>query len=80
MPAPYAGQFTTPGRFAGKAVLVTGSAQGIGRRVAELFEGTILAEETQRIDFDAAGLPAGTYVVRASGETGFATQTVTHAR
>ncbi|MCJ8506107.1 1,6-dihydroxycyclohexa-2,4-diene-1-carboxylate dehydrogenase [Kocuria flava] len=35
MAAPYAGQFTTPGRFAGKAVLVTGSAQGIGRRVAE---------------------------------------------
>lgn len=35
MPAPYAGQFLTPGRFAGKVALVTGAAQGIGRKVAE---------------------------------------------
>jgi dihydroxycyclohexadiene carboxylate dehydrogenase len=32
---PYAGQFITPGRFAGKVALVTGSAQGIGQKVAE---------------------------------------------
>ena len=31
----YAGQFITPGRYAGKVVLVTGAAQGIGQKVAE---------------------------------------------
>lgn len=35
MAAPYAGQFVTPGRYAGKVALVTGSAQGIGQKVAE---------------------------------------------
>ncbi|MDQ0616679.1 benzoate diol dehydrogenase BenD [Arthrobacter globiformis] len=31
----YVGQFVTPGRFAGKVAVVTGAAQGIGRKVAE---------------------------------------------
>ncbi|MEK0154143.1 1,6-dihydroxycyclohexa-2,4-diene-1-carboxylate dehydrogenase [Arthrobacter oryzae] len=35
MTQPYAGQFVTPGRYAGKVVVVTGSAQGIGQKVAE---------------------------------------------
>lgn len=35
MTQPYAGQFITPGRYAGKVALVTGSAQGIGQKVAE---------------------------------------------
>ena len=35
MGTPYAGQFVTPGRFAGKVAIVTGSAQGIGQKVAE---------------------------------------------
>ncbi|GAC1378433.1 MAG: 1,6-dihydroxycyclohexa-2,4-diene-1-carboxylate dehydrogenase [Pseudarthrobacter sp.] len=35
MAGPYAGQFVTPGRYAGKVALVTGSAQGIGQKVAE---------------------------------------------
>ncbi|WP_413542735.1 1,6-dihydroxycyclohexa-2,4-diene-1-carboxylate dehydrogenase [Citricoccus nitrophenolicus] len=35
MAAPYAGQFITPGRFAGKVAVVTGAAQGIGSTVAE---------------------------------------------
>jgi dihydroxycyclohexadiene carboxylate dehydrogenase len=35
MTRPYAGQFVTPGRYAGKVAMVTGSAQGIGRKVAE---------------------------------------------
>ena len=35
MTQPYAGQFITQSRYAGKAALVTGSAQGIGRKVAE---------------------------------------------
>lgn len=35
MAQPYAGQFVTPGRYAGKVVVVTGSAQGIGQKVAE---------------------------------------------
>lgn len=33
--SPYAGQFVTHGRFAEKVALVTGSAQGIGQKVAE---------------------------------------------
>lgn len=33
--AAYAGQFITPGRFAGKVAVVTGAAQGIGQKVAE---------------------------------------------
>lgn len=35
MAEPYKGQFVTPGRYAGKVALVTGSAQGIGQKVAE---------------------------------------------
>ena len=35
MGAPYAGQFLTPGRFAGRVAVVTGAAQGIGQKVAE---------------------------------------------
>ncbi|MET4589543.1 1,6-dihydroxycyclohexa-2,4-diene-1-carboxylate dehydrogenase [Arthrobacter sp. 754] len=35
MAQPYAGQFVSPGRYAGKVVVVTGSAQGIGQKVAE---------------------------------------------
>ncbi|QCB95900.1 1,6-dihydroxycyclohexa-2,4-diene-1-carboxylate dehydrogenase [Arthrobacter sp. PAMC25564] len=35
MSRPYAGQFVTPGRYAGKVAVVTGSAQGIGQKVAE---------------------------------------------
>ncbi|MDQ1060373.1 dihydroxycyclohexadiene carboxylate dehydrogenase [Arthrobacter globiformis] len=35
MAAPYAGQYVTPGRFAGKVAVVTGAAQGIGQKVAE---------------------------------------------
>lgn len=35
MVSPYAGQFITPGRYTGKVVIVTGSAQGIGQKVAQ---------------------------------------------
>ncbi|SDP81966.1 dihydroxycyclohexadiene carboxylate dehydrogenase [Arthrobacter sp. ok909] len=35
MSRPYAGQLVTPGRYAGKVAVVTGSAQGIGQKVAE---------------------------------------------
>lgn len=35
MVSPYAGQFVTPGRFTGKVAIVTGSAQGIGQKVAQ---------------------------------------------
>jgi dihydroxycyclohexadiene carboxylate dehydrogenase len=35
MVAPYAGNILSPGRFAGRVAVVTGSAQGIGRKVAE---------------------------------------------
>ena len=35
MATPYAGQFITPGRFAGQVAVVTGAAQGIGQKVAE---------------------------------------------
>ncbi|CAH0139251.1 putative oxidoreductase Rv0769 [Arthrobacter sp. Bi26] len=35
MAAPYAGQFLTPGRYAGKVAMVTGAGQGIGQKVAQ---------------------------------------------
>jgi dihydroxycyclohexadiene carboxylate dehydrogenase len=35
MAVPYTGQFLTPGRYAGKVAVVTGSAQGIGQKVAQ---------------------------------------------
>ena len=51
-----------------------------GRRVAVLFEGAVAAGQPVRIAFEGAGLPAGRYVVRASGE-GFAlTRTLTLVR
>ena len=35
MAVPYAGEFLSPGRFADKAAVVTGAAQGIGQKVAQ---------------------------------------------
>lgn len=35
MAVPYAGQFLTPGRYAGKVAIVTGAGQGIGQKVAQ---------------------------------------------
>ena len=48
----------------------------LGREVKRLHEGPISAGE-HRFTFDAAGLPSGTYLVRAQGETRLDVQTVT---
>ena len=39
----------------------------MGRQVSDLFNGTLSANETQRVTFDAAGLASGTYIVQLQG-------------
>jgi dihydroxycyclohexadiene carboxylate dehydrogenase len=62
MTRPYAGQFVTPGRYAGKVALVTGSAQGIGRKVAERIgaEGgaVVLVDRAELVHEVAQGIQA----------------------
>lgn len=40
----------------------------LGRRVTELFNGTVQADRYQTVQIDGTGLPSGTYVVRVTGE------------
>jgi dihydroxycyclohexadiene carboxylate dehydrogenase len=74
MPAPYAGQFITPGRYAGKAAVVTGAAQGIGQKVAQRIaaEGgkVVLVDRAELVHDVARDIDAA---VRASGSGGSAT-------
>ncbi|MFN3924166.1 MAG: SDR family NAD(P)-dependent oxidoreductase, partial [Pseudarthrobacter sp.] len=74
MAAPYAGQFVTPGRFGGKVAVVTGAAQGIGRKVAERIgaEGgaVVLVDRADLVHDVAADIEAA---ARASGCGGSAT-------
>jgi dihydroxycyclohexadiene carboxylate dehydrogenase len=74
MAAPYAGQFLTPGRFAGKVALVTGSAQGIGQKVAERIgaEGgaVVLVDRAELVHEVAQGINDA---AEASGSGGSAT-------
>ncbi|MFF5020627.1 1,6-dihydroxycyclohexa-2,4-diene-1-carboxylate dehydrogenase [Micrococcus luteus] len=68
MPEPYTGGLVTPGRFAGQVALVTGAAQGIGRRVAE----RIAAEGGQVVLVDRAEIleEVAAEVGAAAGEHG----------
>ncbi|MFN3596884.1 MAG: M36 family metallopeptidase [Rubricoccaceae bacterium] len=52
----------------------------LGRRLAVLHDGALAAGVPSTVDVEAAGLPAGTYVVQATGETFRATQRVTIVR
>lgn len=74
MGAPYAGQFVTPGRFAGKAAVVTGAAQGIGQKVAERIgaEGgaVVLVDRSELAHEVAQGIAEA---AEASGSGGSAT-------
>ncbi|WP_298588735.1 1,6-dihydroxycyclohexa-2,4-diene-1-carboxylate dehydrogenase [uncultured Kocuria sp.] len=74
MGAPYAGQFVTPGRFAGQVAVVTGSAQGIGQKVAERIgaEGgaVVLVDRSELVHEVARGI---TEAAEASGSGGSAT-------
>ena len=74
MAAPYAGQFVTPGRFAGKVAVVTGAAQGIGRKVAERIgaEGgtVVLVDRAELVHDVARGIEEA---ANASGSGGSAT-------
>ena len=51
-----------------------------GRQVATLFRGPAAAGQTLDVTFDGAALPAGVYVVRATGDTLRLTQRVTVVR
>lgn len=74
MTQPYAGQFVTPGRYAGKVVVVTGSAQGIGQKVAERIgaEGgaVVLVDRAELVHGVASGIHGA---AQASGSGGSAT-------
>ncbi|MBT2538694.1 1,6-dihydroxycyclohexa-2,4-diene-1-carboxylate dehydrogenase [Arthrobacter sp. ISL-69] len=74
MTQPYAGQFITPGRYAGKVALVTGSAQGIGQKVAERIgaEGgaVVLVDRSDLVHGVAQGIEEAAQV---SGSGGSAT-------
>jgi dihydroxycyclohexadiene carboxylate dehydrogenase len=76
MVAPYTGQFVTPGRFAGKVAVVTGSAQGIGQKVAERIgaEGgaVVLVDRSELVHEVAQGI---TDAAKTSGSGGSATST-----
>jgi len=52
----------------------------LGRRVAVLHDGPVPSDIPLRLTFDAATLPAGLYVVRATGETVSATRRITLSR
>lgn len=52
----------------------------LGRQVATLFDGAAAAGQTLELRLDAAGLPAGVYVVRAHGASVDLTQRVTVVR
>ncbi|MEP0545950.1 MAG: T9SS type A sorting domain-containing protein [Rhodothermales bacterium] len=54
----------------------------LGRRVAQLFDGTVVSSPTGALDlrWDGQGLAAGVYFVRAVGETFGVTRTVTRIR
>lgn len=52
----------------------------LGRRVAVLFDGAVAAGQPVPVAFEGAALPAGLYVVRASGEGFVLARTLTLAR
>lgn len=56
------------------------AVDALGRRVAVLFEGAVAAGRPVPVVFDAGSLPAGPYVVRATGDGFVLTRTVTVAR
>ena len=52
----------------------------LGRRVARLHDGMLAPHQTHRFAFEAAHLPSGLYVIRATGETFAATRRVVLVR
>ncbi|MGM9472702.1 1,6-dihydroxycyclohexa-2,4-diene-1-carboxylate dehydrogenase [Pseudarthrobacter sp. YS3] len=70
MTQPYAGQFMTPGRYSGKVVVVTGSAQGIGQKVAERIGaegGAVVLVDRAELVHEVAGGIQETAKASASG-------------
>ncbi len=52
----------------------------LGRRVAEVFDGVLAPGEERTLTLDGTELPVGSYVIRATGETFEASQSVTLVR
>ncbi len=52
----------------------------LGRRVAVLFDGPLAANRRHTFELDGAGLPAGAYLVRLTGETFRATRAAVRVR
>jgi endonuclease I len=78
-PNPFASTTTLTLRVAAPQAVRVEAFDVLGRRVAVLHNGLVGAEPLP-LTFDAAGLPSGLYVVRATGETFRVTRRLTLAR
>lgn len=78
-PNPFATRATVTLRLLTDGLLAVDVIDALGRRVAVLHDGP-LAAGTHPLTFDAAALPSGTYLVRATAEGTQQTCVVTHLR
>jgi endonuclease I len=79
-PNPFASETAFTLRVAALQTVRVEAFDVLGRRVAVLHDGPVPSDAPLRLTFDAATLPAGLYVVRATGETVRATRRVTLTR
>ena len=77
---PFRGQTMLTLRLPSTGPATVEAFDALGRRVAVLFDGSVPAGHPLPVRFESAALPAGTYVVRASGDGFVLTQTLTLAR
>ena len=67
-PNPFAGRLQVSLSVARAQRVAVEVFDATGRRVATLFDGALTAGTTRALTFDGAALPAGLYLLRASGE------------